>query len=124
MVVGLITAGYSHSKAIDLRECPDVRVIYRTRRTNLVAILKRQSYVANDPIFDQFTRLGSNGSGTVCIASFGDGYSMSGGFFYIADYVVLFDYEKIDGIVEKIWQGPIHIHVTVAAGIKKEFARY
>ena len=35
---------------------------------------------------------------------------MSGGFFYIADYAILFDYEKIDGIVEKIWQGPVHIH--------------
>ena len=49
---------------------------------------------------------------------------MSGGFFYIGDYAILFDYEKIDGIVEKIWQGPVHIHGTVAAGIKKGFTRY
>ena len=27
------------------------------------------------------------------IASFGNGYSMSGGFFYIADYTILFNYE-------------------------------
>ena len=124
MVAGFVTAGYSHSKEIDLQEHPDVRVIYRSCRTDLAATMKGQSYEANDPIFDQFTRHGSNGSGTVYIASFGDGYSMSGGFFYIADYAILFDYEKIDGIVEKIWQGPAHIHGTVAAGIKKGFARY
>ena len=67
MVAGLVTAGYSHSKAIDLLECQDVRVIYRSHRTDLAATMKGQSYAANDPIFDQFTRLGSNGSGTVYI---------------------------------------------------------
>ena len=49
---------------------------------------------------------------------------MSGGFFYIADYAILFDYEKIDGIVEQIWQGPVQVHGTVAGGIQKRFTRY
>ena len=65
VVAGLVTAGYSHSKAIELLERQDVRVIYRSRRTDLAATMKGQSYAANDPIFDQFTRLGSKGSGTV-----------------------------------------------------------
>ena len=67
MVAGLVTAGYSHSKAIDLRERQDVQVIYRSRRTDLAATMKGQSYAANDPIFDQFMRLGINGCGTVYI---------------------------------------------------------
>ena len=45
---------------------------------------------------------------------------MSGRFFYIADCAILFDYEKIDGIVEHIWQGPVHIHGTVTGGIKRD----
>jgi hypothetical protein len=44
---------------------------------------------------------------------------MSGGFFYIADYGIIFDYEKIDGVVEQIWQGPVDVHATVAGTIKK-----
>ena len=62
---GLVTAGYSHSKVIELLERQDVRVIYRSRRTDLAATMKGKSYAANDPIFDQFTRLGSKGSSTV-----------------------------------------------------------
>jgi hypothetical protein len=49
---------------------------------------------------------------------------MSGGFFYIADYAILFDYEKIDGVVEQIWQGPTHIHGTVRGDIKKGYTRF
>ena len=49
---------------------------------------------------------------------------MSGRFFYIADYAILFDYEKIDVIVEQIWQGPVHVHGTGAGDIQKRFTRY
>ena len=66
-VAGLVAAGYSHSNASQLLERQDVRIVYRSRRTDLAATMKGQSYAANDPIFDQFTRLGSNGSGTVYI---------------------------------------------------------
>jgi len=57
------------------------------------------------------------------ISSFQDGFEMSGGFFYIADYRMMFDYEKIDDVVEQIWQGPAHVHATVAGTIKKGFSR-
>ena len=66
-VAGLVAAGYSHSNASKLLERQDVRIIYRSRRTDLAAAMKGQSYAANDPIFDQFTRLGGKGSGTVYI---------------------------------------------------------
>ena len=64
-VAGLVAAGYSHSNASKFLERQDVRIIYRSRRTDLAAAMKRQSYAANDPIFDQFTHLGGKGSGTV-----------------------------------------------------------
>ena len=66
-VAGLVAAGYSHSNASQLLKRQDVRIIYRTRRTDLAAAMKGQSYAANDPIFEQFTRLGSKGRGTVYI---------------------------------------------------------
>jgi len=58
------------------------------------------------------------------ISSFQDGFEMSCGFFYIADYGIIFDDEKIDSVVEQIWQGPVHVHATVAGTIKKEFTRF
>jgi hypothetical protein len=58
------------------------------------------------------------------ITSLQDGFEMSGGFFYIADYGIIFDYEKIDGVVEQIWQGPVHVHGTVGGTIKKGFTRF
>ena len=61
---------------------------------------------------------------TGTIASFEDGYNMSGGFFYNADYVKLIDCKKIDGIVKHIWQGPVHVHGNVAGDIQKRFTRY
>ena len=61
---------------------------------------------------------------TGTIASFEDRYNMSGGFFYIADYAILFDYEKIDGIVEQIWQGLVHVHGTMTEDMQKRFTRY
>ena len=66
-VAGLVAAGYSHSNASQLLEWQDVRIIYRSRRTDLAAAMKGQSYAVNDPIFDQFTCLGGKGSGMVYI---------------------------------------------------------
>ena len=66
-VAGLVAVGYSHSNASKLLERQDVRIIYRSCRTDLAAAMKGQSYAANDLIFDQFTRLGGKGSGTVYI---------------------------------------------------------
>ena len=43
---------------------------------------------------------GNVAASTGKITSFQDGFEMSGGFFYIAEYGIIFDYEKIDGVVE------------------------
>ena len=60
-VAGHVTAGYLHSNASKLLELQDIRIIYCSRPTNLVGDMKGQSYAANDPIFNQFTRLGGKG---------------------------------------------------------------
>ena len=49
---------------------------------------------------------------------------MSGGVFSIADYAILFNYEKNDGIVEHVLPGPVHIHGTVAGDIKRGYTRF
>lgn len=67
---------------------------------------------------------GNARSDTGELASFKDGYRAEGGFFYVADYKILVDYSVIDGVVEQIWQGPKHVHSTVAGKIAEGFTRY
>lgn len=57
------------------------------------------------------------------LATFKDGYVQRGGFFYIADYEMIVDYRRIDGICEQIWQGPRHVHSTVKGWIKEGYTR-
>ncbi|KAA8893908.1 hypothetical protein FN846DRAFT_787265 [Sphaerosporella brunnea] len=57
-------------------------------------------------------------------APFEEGYQMEGAFFYVADYGLLIDYDKIDGVVEQVWQGPKHVHGTVGGRVKEGFTRY
>lgn len=39
---------------------------------------------------------------TGILTSFEEGFEMEGGFFYCADYAIMIDYQKIDGVVEQI----------------------
>ncbi|KAI5777002.1 hypothetical protein EDC01DRAFT_636306 [Geopyxis carbonaria] len=48
----------------------------------------------------------------------------TGGFFYVVDDGLLIDYANIDGCVEQIWQGPNHVHATVAGEIEPGFTWY
>jgi hypothetical protein len=61
---------------------------------------------------------------TGLLASFEDGYSMTGGFFYLADYGILLDYGNIDGVVEHLWKGTKHVHGTASSVIKDGFTHF
>ncbi|KAA8893285.1 hypothetical protein FN846DRAFT_1005876 [Sphaerosporella brunnea] len=58
------------------------------------------------------------------LASFEDGFRMEGAFFYVADYGLLIEYDKIDGVVEQVWQGSKHVYGTVGGKVKEGFTRY
>lgn len=58
------------------------------------------------------------------LSSYEDGYKSTGAFFYLADYGIIMDYEFIDGVVEQIWQGPMHVHGTVNGTTEEGFTRF